>query len=576
MTASPVELLSQVERPHSPVRSGSGRWILNSWLDQLLIVSSPLLIIPLVFLIDSPLVGVKAETISLIVVAFGALGHHFPGMIRAYGDPELFQRFRWRFILVPLFLFGVFFPLYHDHRSAILLTVLLWACWHGLMQLYGFVRIYDAKVGSVSRVTAYWDWLLCLCWFSTAQLFSDEKMSALMEHWYNMGGPLVPPGAIPLLRGGGLGLSLAVLMGFLINYTFQTYRGTPPNPVKLLMLTAGIGCWWFAVVFVKNILLGVAVFEVFHDVQYLAIVWLYNCRRVSLSSDMGSFMRFVFRRGMLLLYVGLVFAYGLIGLVPNFLEDGTLKTVFMGILWTSTILHYYYDGFIWKVREKSTRSSLGLSAGGSGSCVPESPWGGVVHTLKWSPLIALVAWILTTDLSAPTLAATRIEGLKQKYTQQLLGSSVLPANNDERSWLYTQFKQVQNIAQAIPDGESVQLQAAIMLANFGRNDEAIKTLETLLKRHPSSCEAHQALGEISLYRGNGKRAINCFQSSLACATTSLQRSSANLKQGEAFLREKEFTLAKACFQAALKDNPRLKSSIDEVTRKLADLPKDSP
>ncbi|PYJ70411.1 MAG: hypothetical protein DME75_09330 [Verrucomicrobia bacterium] len=46
----------------------------------------------------------SAEDIYLFVAAFGAMGHHLPGMIRAYGDRALFQRFRWRFIFAPIFL----------------------------------------------------------------------------------------------------------------------------------------------------------------------------------------------------------------------------------------------------------------------------------------------------------------------------------------------------------------------------------------------------------------------------------------------------------------------------------------
>ncbi len=41
----------------------------------------------------------SAQDIYLFVAAFGAMGHHLPGMIRAYGDRSLFERFKWRFIL---------------------------------------------------------------------------------------------------------------------------------------------------------------------------------------------------------------------------------------------------------------------------------------------------------------------------------------------------------------------------------------------------------------------------------------------------------------------------------------------
>src|SRR3989454_9344341 len=58
-------------------------WILDSWRDLILYVGTPLLIIPLFVLAQARW---SAQEIYLFVAAFGAMGHHLPGMIRAYGD----------------------------------------------------------------------------------------------------------------------------------------------------------------------------------------------------------------------------------------------------------------------------------------------------------------------------------------------------------------------------------------------------------------------------------------------------------------------------------------------------------
>ena len=92
--------------------------------------------------------SVSVEEIALYVVAFGATGHHLPGMMRAYGDRQLFRRFRTRFIVAPLFLLTVSLLSAWWQLSALLLFALLWGIWHGMMQVYGFARIYDAKAGS--------------------------------------------------------------------------------------------------------------------------------------------------------------------------------------------------------------------------------------------------------------------------------------------------------------------------------------------------------------------------------------------------------------------------------------------
>src|SRR5437588_12402179 len=89
-------------------------------------------------------------------------------------------------------------------------------------------------------------------------------------------------------------------------------RGKRPSPVKLVLLITSISFSWYCNNIVASVLVGIALFEVFHDVQYLSLVWIYNRKRVESDSSIGGFMRFVFRRSGALVgvYVGLVLAYG--------------------------------------------------------------------------------------------------------------------------------------------------------------------------------------------------------------------------------------------------------------------------
>ena len=95
--------------------------------------------------------------------------------------------------------------------------------------------------------------------------------------------------------------------------------GRPRVPVKLLLLATSIGFWWYTNAVVGNMLVGIALFEVFHDVQYLAIVWIYNRRRVETDAHVGAFTRYVFRDRwtLIVLYIGMVFAYGALSLLPK-------------------------------------------------------------------------------------------------------------------------------------------------------------------------------------------------------------------------------------------------------------------
>src|SRR5437764_5509485 len=136
---------------------------------------------------------------------------------------------------------------------------------------------------------------------------------------------------------------------------------------------------------VGSIVVGIALFEVFHDVQYLSLVWIYNRNRVEKDTNIGGFMRFVFRRSGLLigLYLGLVLAYGSVSYVNAYIGMDTIKRILTGVVTASTLLHFYYDGFIWKVRERSTRQSLGLAGGTSAVSLGALLPGWASHGLKW-------------------------------------------------------------------------------------------------------------------------------------------------------------------------------------------------
>src|SRR5260370_34896624 len=154
--------------PVAPAPTAAGRkpslWILDSWRDLVLYVCTPLLLVPI-------FIGAQgvwaAEDIYLFVAAFGAMGHHLPGMIRAYGDRALFQRFKYRFIFAPIFLVVVCTAFFLWDLKGIVLVAFIWGVWHGMMQTYGFCRIYDAKVASFAACTRRLDFALRAIWFAT-------------------------------------------------------------------------------------------------------------------------------------------------------------------------------------------------------------------------------------------------------------------------------------------------------------------------------------------------------------------------------------------------------------------------
>src|SRR6185312_3662103 len=408
-----MQLLSAFSRPQTvpdtpATAAKKSLWILDSWRDLALYVGTPLLLLPAFALAQARW---SPQDIYLFVAAFGAMGHHLPGMIRAYGDRALFERFRWRFILAPLFLLVTCVAFYWWDLKGIILVVFFWGVWHGMMQTYGFCRIYDAKAGSFAALTRRLDFATCAIWFAAAVVLSPQRMADTLETFYASGGLFIPPLALHRAQQVLLAAALISSLLLLLNFARMWLHGQRPNPVKLALLATSISFWWYCNNGVTNILAGIALFEVFHDVQYLSLVWIYNRNRVEKDRNIGGFMRFIFRRsGSLVgLYLGLIFAYGSLAYFNSQLQIETIKRVLTGVVAASTLLHFYYDGFIWKVRESSTRQALGLS-GGTAEVSPHGIFHGwVLHGAKWVaafvvPLGAL--WIWQVHSSVPALQRT--------------------------------------------------------------------------------------------------------------------------------------------------------------------------
>ena len=305
-------------------------------------------------------------------VMIWAIGHHLPGMMRAYGDPQLFRRFWIRFLVAPIFLLSVsIFAFMTGVKSGLLTIAAIWGWWHYLMQTYGFVRIYDAKVGSLSASTRWLDWGMCLSWFSAAVVLNDNVLYQFLENFYEAGVGPPSPQIIHSLRSLVTGATAAVTVLFIVNFAIRYWRGDRGSPIKVLLMISTFAAFWYSAATVTNIIVAYAFFELFHDVQYLTIVWAFNRSRVEKDKELRGFTRFLFqpRIALIGLYLLMIFGYGLFFAAgaPNtgarYESDVPWQRLLMAGFVTSTLLHYYFDGFIWKLRETKMQSTLDIETG---------------------------------------------------------------------------------------------------------------------------------------------------------------------------------------------------------------------
>jgi hypothetical protein len=374
-------------------------WVLSPGWDLATIIAAPLIWI-FSFGLLVPFVGVEA------LVTFFAVfnvAHHLPTFLRIYGDRDLLERYRWNILLAPIIPFTFIFLgtlyLVQSQRPEAIITylfiiLLLWDPWHFLMQDYGFVRIYDRANPAPRRLAAWMDFALCTTWFVFIMLeavnWFPEK---LYDLYCNTGFPLLLWFNAAIYHGleiAALGVALTASAAYLAYLGWCWTRGYSTRLAKIGFLVIAFGTLYLA--YVPNtamqdlvpewdFTLGFAAIGMVHVSQYLAIVWKYN-RNLALRNGAcrpGLFQT-LFARGGLPVALGYVLfcaAYGAILVVAWRTSPGGAHWVVAlaaATNFTSTLMHYYYDGFIWKIRHKENQQYLELPTNRAAAEQPVLSW----------------------------------------------------------------------------------------------------------------------------------------------------------------------------------------------------------
>src|SRR5204863_7705781 len=146
----------------------------------------------------------------------------------------------------------------------------------------------------------------------------------------------------------------------------------------------------------------------------------------------------------------------------------SVKSILAGVVTASALLHFYYDGFIWKVREKSTRQSLGISGGTADVSARCFLPGWALHGVKWVGIFVIP-----------------------------LGALWLGQTHTARS----ELDRVAMIAADLPTSSRAHLNHATALQDAGRVDEAAEAFSNSLRLNSDSAKAHAGLATILIGKG---------------------------------------------------------------------------
>ncbi len=273
--------------------------------------------------------------------------HLFAVAPRAYFNREVFDQNRFRLTVVPvLLLVGLLV-------SPLLLVIggvvaFFWDIHHSAMQNFGLSRIYDMKAGNgpqlLRRADLRLNWILYVGPLAAG--------ASLMTHLHALdklrGTSLQQLAALPGVMEGRLTLvSLIAVLAYIgillwaaIDYRAAMKAGYRPAAHKLALIGAtglvSLLAWGFS-----SPLVALIAINIYHAVQYFALVWLKEGDRMAALTRRS-------RRMTLILFGTACAAAG----IAYQLAYGAGVALLLAPFVATSLLHFWYDSFVWSVRKK--------------------------------------------------------------------------------------------------------------------------------------------------------------------------------------------------------------------------------
>lgn len=294
----------------------------------------------------------REAAIALLAVAVSILtfAHLIAVAPRAYLNREVFESNRRRLTIVPLLLIA----LLTLSPTALLIggvVAVFWDVHHSAMQSFGLARIYDMKAGNGALVLRRTD--LRLNWaLYVGPIAAGASLMAHLDVLNDLG----PLGwsaltAIPSLAESRLtGIAELAILAWLaiVGWAALDYRAAIAQgyklPVHKLALIASTGLVSIAAWGLATPVAAFAIINLFHAVQYFALVWLKEGKGMTALAgrrDGGG-------RGLAALAIFLLLCLGF-GFAYHYGRDARLLA---GAFIACSLLHFWYDSFVWSVRKK--------------------------------------------------------------------------------------------------------------------------------------------------------------------------------------------------------------------------------
>jgi hypothetical protein len=252
----------------------------------------------------------------------------------------------------------------------------LWNFWHVYMQKYGILRMYSAKAraaasASAREVPGWTDKALVLCWLPLYFAYLGPLYREIAVDYFDDAAAVLP-GFIDLLEGA-MPLTLPLTAGLVvvvhILWVRAEWRGHGLRNAPRLWMAGGTSALAICFFLFDPVKVYIA-FAFSHALEYCVFIWAFQRKRyhAKLAHDplLGRLLRrpVLFYLGMIVLFAGalLLLKYWGRWIMPSAEQPELLgyRTAYWLGFWGiyQSMIHFYFDGFLWKMRLPSVRANL--------------------------------------------------------------------------------------------------------------------------------------------------------------------------------------------------------------------------
>lgn len=351
------------------MNTNSKSWIQSAWYDTVFILLPPFICLLIIFLFPTLFSAGNEENewLWFFLVVCVDVGHVYSTIYRTYMDKETISKNRMLFYLSPVLIYFFCVCIHSFNPLLFWRTMAYLAVFHFIRQQYGFMRLYSRKeqypifFKQIDSIAIYAATLYPLIYW---HLQGKQVFNWFVDNDFIY---VNQPTLIPFFQL----VYVLILATYLFKELYSILKYKLFNVPKNVLILGTVVSWYMGIVYFKGDSTFTLLNVISHGIPYYALVWAYGYKQKQNVDNQTNWMWTFFKPRNVLFFLGFLFVlaymeeliwdgfvwkeHALVFPTSQFLPDlsssKTIMSLLIPLFALPQLLHYFIDGFIWKIKK---------------------------------------------------------------------------------------------------------------------------------------------------------------------------------------------------------------------------------